>query len=109
MMHESTVIQRALLTVYDKTNIIPLAENLHLHGVEIISTGNTAAVLKEHGIPVITVNEYTGFPEIMQGRVKTLHPKIAGGILGRRDIDADVMHAHDIHDIDLVVVNLYPF
>ncbi len=108
-MHESTVIQRALLTVYDKTNIIPLAENLHLHGVEIISTGNTAALLKEHGIPVITVNEYTGFPEIMQGRVKTLHPKIAGGILGRRDIDADVMHAHDIHDIDLVVVNLYPF
>ncbi|MGD9592127.1 MAG: bifunctional phosphoribosylaminoimidazolecarboxamide formyltransferase/IMP cyclohydrolase, partial [Candidatus Berkiella sp.] len=108
-MHESTVIQRALLSVYDKTNIIPLAENLHLHGVEIISTGNTAALLKEHGIPVIAVSEYTGFPEIMDGRVKTMHPKIAGGILGRRDIDADIMISHDIHDIDLVVVNLYPF
>ncbi len=108
-MHESTVIQRALLSVYDKTNIIPLAENLHLHGVELISTGNTAALLKAHGLPVITVNEYTGFPEIMDGRVKTMHPKIAGGILGRRDIDADIMVAHGIHDIDLVVVNLYPF
>ncbi|MBI2790392.1 MAG: bifunctional phosphoribosylaminoimidazolecarboxamide formyltransferase/IMP cyclohydrolase [Gammaproteobacteria bacterium] len=108
-MHESTVIQRALLSVYDKTNILPLAECLHLRGVELISTGNTAALLKEHGIPVTLVNEYTGFPEIMQGRVKTLHPKIAGGILGRRDIDTDVMIAHDIHDIDLVVVNLYPF
>ncbi len=108
-MHESTVIQRALISVTDKTNIIPLAENLHLHGVEIISTGNTAALLKEHGLPVIPVHEYTGFPEIMDGRVKTLHPKIAGGILGRRDVDADIMIAHDIHDIDLVVVNLYPF
>ncbi|MBS0287149.1 MAG: bifunctional phosphoribosylaminoimidazolecarboxamide formyltransferase/IMP cyclohydrolase [Proteobacteria bacterium] len=108
-MHESTVIQRALLSVTDKTNIVPLAENLHLHGVEIISTGNTAAMLKEHGIPVIPVHEFTGFPEIMDGRVKTLHPKIAGGILGRRDIDADIMISHDIHDIDLVVVNLYPF
>lgn len=108
-MHESTVIQRALLTVYDKTNIIPLAESLHLRGVELISTGNTASLLKQHGLPVITVNEYTGFPEIMNGRVKTLHPKIAGGILGRRDVDGDIMLAHDIPDIDLVVVNLYPF
>ncbi len=108
-MHDSTVIQRALLSVYDKTNIIPLAEVLHLHGVEIISTGNTAAILKGHGIPVIAVSDYTGFPEIMDGRVKTMHPKIAGGILGRRDVDADIMLAHDIHDIDLVVVNLYPF
>lgn len=108
-MHESTVIQRALLTVYDKTNIIPLAESLHLRGIEIISTGNTASLLKQHGLPVTTVNEYTGFPEIMDGRVKTLHPKIAGGILGRRDIDGDIMLAHGIPDIDLVVVNLYPF
>ncbi|MBS0290440.1 MAG: bifunctional phosphoribosylaminoimidazolecarboxamide formyltransferase/IMP cyclohydrolase [Proteobacteria bacterium] len=108
-MHESTVIQRALLSVYDKTNIIPLAEHLHLHGVELVSTGNTAALLKAHGLPVMSVNEYTGFPEIMQGRVKTLHPKIAGGILGRRDIDADIMLTHEIPDIDLVVVNLYPF
>jgi phosphoribosylaminoimidazolecarboxamide formyltransferase/IMP cyclohydrolase len=108
-MHESTIIQRALLSVYDKTNIIELAERLHLRGVQLISTGNTAALLKEHGLPVTEVGDYTGFPEIMQGRVKTLHPKIHGGILGRRDVDADVMIAHDIQDIDLVIVNLYPF
>lgn len=108
-MHQTTVIQRALLSVYDKTDIIPLAESLHLMGVELISTGNTAAVLQEHGLPVTPVSTYTGFPEIMNGRVKTLHPKIYGGILGRRDIDADIMLAHNIPDIDLVVVNLYPF
>lgn len=108
-MHESTIIQRALLTVYDKSNIIDLAEKLHLLGVELISTGNTAALLMEHGLPVVPVSEYTGFPEMMQGRLKTLHPKIHGGILGRRDVDADVMITHDIPDIDLVVVNLYPF
>jgi phosphoribosylaminoimidazolecarboxamide formyltransferase / IMP cyclohydrolase len=108
-MHEPTIIQRALLTVFDKTGIIPLAERLHLKGVELISTGNTAELLKSHGLPVTTVGDYTGFPEIMHGRVKTLHPKIHGGILGRRDVDADIMIAHDIPDIDLVVVNLYPF
>lgn len=108
-MHEPTIIQRALLTVFDKTGIIPLAEALHLKGVELISTGNTAELLKSHGLPVTTVGDYTGFPEIMHGRVKTLHPKIHGGILGRRDVDAEVMIAHDIPDIDLVVVNLYPF
>ncbi|MCS5712543.1 bifunctional phosphoribosylaminoimidazolecarboxamide formyltransferase/IMP cyclohydrolase [Candidatus Berkiella aquae] len=108
-MHESTIIQRALLTVYDKTHIIELAEALHLRGVELISTGNTAALLKQHGIPVTAIGDYTGFPEMMDGRVKTLHPKIHGGILGRRDIDADTMITHGIPDIDLVVVNLYPF
>ena len=108
-MHESTIIQRALLSVFDKSHIIELAEILHLRGVELISTGNTAALLKEHGLPVTPVSEYTGFPEMMGGRVKTLHPKIHGGILGRRDIDADTMIAHEIPDIDLVVVNLYPF
>ncbi|MGE3319083.1 MAG: bifunctional phosphoribosylaminoimidazolecarboxamide formyltransferase/IMP cyclohydrolase [Candidatus Berkiella sp.] len=108
-MHESTIIQRALLTVYDKTHIVELAEALHLRGVELISTGNTAALLQQHGIPVTPVGEYTGFPEMMDGRVKTLHPKIHGGILGRRDIDADIMISHGIPDIDLVVVNLYPF
>lgn len=108
-MHESTIIQRALLSVYDKSNIIELAECLHLFGVEILSTGNTATLLKEHGLPVTQVSEYTGFPEMMQGRVKTLHPKIHGGILGRRDVDSEIMIAHDIPDIDLVVVNLYPF
>jgi len=109
MIHEATIIQRAVISVYDKTHIIELAEALHLRGVELISTGNTAAVLKAHGLPVVTVSEYTGFPEIMNGRVKTLHPKIHGGILGRRDADADVMITHDIDDIDLVIVNLYPF
>lgn len=108
-MHESTIIQRALLTVYDKTHIVELAEALHLRGIELISTGNTAALLQQHGIPVTPVGEYTGFPEMMDGRVKTLHPKIHGGILGRRDIDADTMISHGIPDIDLVVVNLYPF
>jgi phosphoribosylaminoimidazolecarboxamide formyltransferase/IMP cyclohydrolase len=108
-MQESTLIQRALITVYDKTGIVPLAEQLHLRGVELISTGQTAELLKAHGLPVITVNEYTGFPEMMHGRVKTLHPKIHGGILGRRDVDAEIMIEHDIPDIDLVVVNLYPF
>lgn len=108
-MSEFAIIQRALITVYDKAHIIPFAKQLHLRGVELISTGNTASILKEHGLPVTLVSEYTGFPEIMQGRVKTLHPRIHGGILGRRDADADIMIAHDIPDIDLVVVNLYPF
>lgn len=108
-MYETTIIQRALLTVYDKSNIIELAERLHLLGVELISTGNTAALLSQHGLPVVPVSEYTGFPEMMQGRLKTLHPKIHGGILGRRDVDADIMLTHGIPDIDLVVVNLYPF
>lgn len=108
-MHEPTIIQRALLTVYDKTHIVELAEALHLRGVELISTGNTASLLQKHGIPVTPVSDYTGYPEMMDGRVKTLHPKIHGGILGRRDIDADVMISNGIPDIDLVVVNLYPF
>lgn len=108
-MHESTIIQRALLTVYDKTHIVELAEALHIRGIELISTGNTASLLKQHGIPVTLVSDYTGFPEMMDGRVKTLHPKIHGGILGRRDVDADIMIEHSIADIDLIVVNLYPF
>lgn len=109
MIHESTVIQRALLSVFDKTGIVELAEHLHLRGIELLSTGQTAQQLIEHGLPVIPVSEYTGFPEIMDGRVKTLHPKIHGGILGRRDEDAETMIAHNIPDIDLVIVNLYPF
>jgi len=108
-MHSAPIIQRALLSVYDKTNILPLAECLHLHGVELISTGNTAALLQSHGLPVTQVSDYTGSAEIMQGRVKTLHPKIHGGILGRRDIDSDIMIERNIPDIDVVVVNLYPF
>ncbi len=102
-------IQRALLSVSDKTGIVRLAQDLTAAGIEILSTGGTADVLREHAIPVTEVSDYTGFPEMMAGRVKTLHPKIHGGILGRRGIDDQVMQTHDIGPIDLVVVNLYPF
>lgn len=101
--------RRALLSVSDKTNLIDLAKALHQHGVEILSTGGSAKALKDAGIPVKDVSEHTAFPEIMQGRVKTLHPKIHGGILGRRGTDDAVMKEHGIEPIDLVVVNLYPF
>jgi len=102
-------IRRALISVSDKTGIIEFARALHERGVEILSTGGTAKLLIENFIPVMEVSKHTGFPEIMDGRVKTLHPKIHGGILGRRGIDDDVMKANDIAAIDLVVVNLYPF
>ena len=82
---------------------------LHGLGVEILSTGGTARLLADAGIPVVEVSDYTGFPEMMDGRVKTLHPKVHGGILGRRGTDEAVMAEHDIPPIDLVVVNLYPF
>jgi phosphoribosylaminoimidazolecarboxamide formyltransferase/IMP cyclohydrolase len=102
-------VRRALISVSDKTGIIEFASALHARGVEILSTGGTAKLLIENFIPVMEVSKHTGFPEIMDGRVKTLHPKIHGGILGRRGIDDDVMKANDIAPIDLVVVNLYPF
>ncbi|WP_440682237.1 bifunctional phosphoribosylaminoimidazolecarboxamide formyltransferase/IMP cyclohydrolase [Cysteiniphilum halobium] len=102
-------IKRALLSVSDKTGIVDFAKQLQKFNIEILSTGGTAKLLIDAGIPVIEVSDYTGFPEIMDGRVKTLHPKIHGGLLGRRDIDQAVMQQHDIPDIDLVVVNLYPF
>ena len=102
-------IQRALISVSDKSGIVDLAAGLHELGIEILSTGGTAKTLAENGLPVIEVAEVTGFPEIMGGRVKTLHPKIHGAILGRRDIDAEVMEQQGISGIDLVVVNLYPF
>ncbi len=102
-------IKRALISVSDKTGIIDFARNLAERNVEILSTGGTAKLLDEHGIHVIEVSDYTGFPEMMDGRVKTLHPKIHGGLLGRRDIDNEVMKSNDIHPIDLLVVNLYPF
>lgn len=102
-------IQRALISVSDKTGIVDFAQALHKHGVEILSTGGTAHLLMEKGIPVIEVSDYTGFPEIMAGRVKTLHPKIHGGLLGRRGIDETVMAEQHIQPIDLLVVNLYPF
>ncbi len=102
-------IQRALISVSDKTGIVAFARALHDRRIEILSTGGTAKLLAENGIPVTGVAEHTGFPEIMDGRVKTLHPIIAGGLLGRRDKDAEVMAEHGIAAIDLLVVNLYPF
>lgn len=102
-------IRRALISVSDKTGILEFAKALSSRGVEILSTGGTARMLSQAGLPVIEVSDYTGFPEMMDGRVKTLHPKIHGGILGRRTIDDEVMEQHGIKPIDLVVVNLYPF
>lgn len=104
-----TRIQRALISVSDKTGIVDFARALSQQGIEILSTGGTAKLLQENQIPVIEIAQYTGFPEIMDGRVKTLHPKVHGGLLGRRDIDAIVMQQQAIQPIDLVVVNLYPF
>jgi len=103
------VVKRALVSVSDKTGIVDFCRSLHGLGVEILSTGGTARLLLENEVPVIEVSDYTGFPEIMGGRVKTLHPKIHGGLLGRRGIDDQVMAEQDIPPIDLVVVNLYPF
>lgn len=99
----------ALLSVSDKTNIVEFAEGLLKAGFCLLSTGGTFKLLKEKGLAVTEVAEYTKFPEMMDGRVKTLHPKIHGGILGRRGIDDAVMSAHQIDRIDMVVVNLYPF
>ena len=104
-----TTIQRALLSVSDKRGLVPFAAGLARLGVEILSTGGTCRQLVEAGIPAIEVASRTGFPEIMDGRVKTLHPVIHGGLLGRRGIDDDVMQEHGIDAIDLLVVNLYPF
>ncbi len=104
-----TPVRRALLSVSDKTGIVELARELRERGIELLSTGGTAKLLVSHGIVVKEVAEHTGFPEIMGGRVKTLHPKIHGGLLGRRGVDEAVMLAHDIEPIDLLAVNLYPF
>jgi len=102
-------IKRALLSVSDKTGIVDFANLLVENGVEILSTGGTFRLLSEQGIAAIDVSHYTGFPEVMDGRVKTLHPKIHGAILARRGQDDPVLAAHGIDAIDLVVVNLYPF
>jgi phosphoribosylaminoimidazolecarboxamide formyltransferase / IMP cyclohydrolase len=102
-------ITRALVSVSDKTGIVDFCRELSLLGIEILSTGGTAKTLAEHQLKVTEVADYTGFPEMMDGRVKTLHPKIHGGILGRRGSDDKVMKANGIKPIDLVVVNLYPF
>jgi phosphoribosylaminoimidazolecarboxamide formyltransferase/IMP cyclohydrolase len=102
-------VRRALLSVSDKTGVLELARELAALGVELLSTGGTAKALREAGIAVRDVSEVTGFPEIMDGRVKTLHPKIHGGLLGRSGTDDAVMAEHGIAPIDLLVVNLYPF
>jgi phosphoribosylaminoimidazolecarboxamide formyltransferase / IMP cyclohydrolase len=102
-------VRRALLSVSDKTGLVELARALAARDVEILSTGGTASLLAGSGLSVREVSAYTGFPEIMAGRVKTLHPKIHGGLLGRRGIDDQVMALHGIQPIDLLVVNLYPF
>ena len=103
------VVKRALVSVSDKSGIVDFCKGLSELGIEILSTGGTAKLLIEHSINVVQVSDYTKFPEMMDGRVKTLHPKIHGGLLGRRGIDDEVMNKHGITAIDLLVVNLYPF
>ncbi len=105
----STPIRRALISVSNKDGLLDFVRALQERNIEILSTGGTAALLASNDIAVKQVSEHTGFPEIMDGRVKTLHPKIHGGLLGRRGVDEAVMKQHDIEPIDLVVVNLYPF
>ncbi len=102
-------VTRALISVSDKSGIVDFCRELNHLGIEILSTGGTAKTLAEHHIPATEVSDYTGFPEMMDGRVKTLHPKVHGGILARRGIDDAVMAANGIKPIDMVVVNLYPF
>ena len=104
-------IKRALVSVSDKTGAVQLGQTLHAMGVQILSTGGTARSLQEAEIPVMEVSRYTGFPEMMDGRIKTLHPKIHGALLGKRDNAEHMkqMKIHGIEPIDLVVVNLYPF
>src|SRR5438445_4930173 len=104
-------IQRALISVFDKTGLIPFAQTLVAAKVELLSTGGTARVLRDAGLPLVELSDYTGFPEMLDGRVKTLHPKVHGGLLflrGNPKHEAAVK-AHGIKPIDLVVVNLYPF
>jgi phosphoribosylaminoimidazolecarboxamide formyltransferase/IMP cyclohydrolase len=104
-------IKRAIISVSNKTGIVEFAKELHEMGIEILSTGGTAKTLREAGIPVKDVSEHTGSPEMLDGRVKTLHPKIHGGLLSRRNNpkDMDEIKKHGIDTIDMVVVNLYPF
>ncbi len=106
-----TIIKRALISVSDKSGILELANALVQLNVEILSTGGTAKLFRDNNIAVTEVGDYTGFPEMLDGRVKTLHPKVHGGLLGRRDLPEHVatMQANDIPNIDLLVVNLYPF
>jgi phosphoribosylaminoimidazolecarboxamide formyltransferase / IMP cyclohydrolase len=110
-MTAPTSIRRALVSVSDKAGLVELATFLAARGVEILSTGGSAKALRDAGVKVVEVSDYTGFPEMMDGRVKTLQPKIHGGILARRDTAGhlEAMRMHGIQPIDLVVINLYPF
>ncbi len=109
MTQNRVPIRRALISVSNKDNLIPLAQALNKLGVEILSTGGTAAAIRDANIPVTPIEAYTGFPEMMDGRLKTLHPKVHGALLGRAETDAEKMAEHGIEAIDLLVVNLYPF
>jgi phosphoribosylaminoimidazolecarboxamide formyltransferase/IMP cyclohydrolase len=104
-------IERAIISVTDKTGVVDFAKKLSDFGVEILSTGGTAKALREGGVPVTDISDYTGFPEMLDGRVKTLHPKVHGGLLGLRDNLEHVrtMAEHGIENIDMLVVNLYQF
>src|SRR5215471_10800538 len=104
-------VQRALISVFDKTGVLEFSRRLVVLGVEILSTGGTAKLLRDGGVAVKDVSEFTGWPEMLGGRVKTLHPKVHGGLLFRRYLAEDQKQAaeHGIRPIDLVVVNLYPF
>src|SRR5690625_1457730 len=105
----TNTVQRALISVSDKTNIVEFAQALAKRNIQLLSTGGTYKALQDAGLEVQEVSDYTGFPEMMDGRVKTLHPKVHGGILARRGVDDAVLSEHNINTIDLVVVNLYPF
>ena len=107
--NQARPVKRALISVSDKSGIVDFARELTQLGVELLSTGGTYALLNQNDIAVTEVSDYTGFPEMMDGRVKTLHPKVHGGILGRRGIDDGIMSEHGIDTIDMVIVNLYPF
>jgi phosphoribosylaminoimidazolecarboxamide formyltransferase/IMP cyclohydrolase len=104
-------IERAIVSVTDKTGIVELAKSLENLGIQILSTGGTAKAIREGGVSVTDISEYTGFPEMLDGRVKTLHPKVHGGLLGMRDNPEHVkkMREHEIKNIDLLIVNLYQF
>ena len=104
-------VRRALVSVYDKEGVVDFARGLTELGVQIISTGGTARLFKEQGVPVTEVEEVTGFPEMLDGRVKTMHPRLMGGVLARRDVPKhmETLQEHDIQPIDMVVVSLYPF
>ncbi|MEM6729322.1 MAG: bifunctional phosphoribosylaminoimidazolecarboxamide formyltransferase/IMP cyclohydrolase, partial [Pseudomonadota bacterium] len=110
-MTDLVPLKRALISVSDKDGLVPVAQALAGHGVELVSTGGTARALREAGLEVRDVSDLTGFPEMMDGRVKTLHPAVHGGLLARRDLEAHraALDAHGIGEIDLVIVNLYPF